>query len=364
MLVKDIVNIIEDHAPTALQEDYDNAGLILGSSEQEIKGVLVCLDITEKVIDEAIMHGIDMIVSHHPLIFRGLKRITGVNDQERVIIKAIQNNIAIYAAHTNLDHIEQGVSGIIADKIGLINREILAPLKGMLMKLVTFVPHTHAEVLRNALFEAGAGEIGNYSSCSYNVEGYGTFKANYNANPHVGTVGQIHEEPELRIEVVLPAYTKNRVVTALYASHPYEEPAFDLIPLSNDWNNVGAGMIGEFEQSENTEDFIQRMKVVFGTKAIKHTQIISDKVKRIAFCGGSGSGLLNEAIRKGAEVFISADFKYHDYFAAEGKLVIIDPGHYEMEHLTKELFYEIIQKKIPTFAVRISEINTNPIQYL
>lgn len=364
MLVKDIVNIIENQAPLALQEDYDNAGLLLGSMNQTIKGVLVCLDITEKVIDEAIMNQLDMIVSHHPLIFKGLKRISGTNDQERVIIKAIKNNIAIYAAHTNLDHIEHGVSGIIADKIGLKNRKILSPLKAKLLKLITFVPNSHADEVRTALFAAGAGEIGNYSACSYNIEGFGTFKANEEANPHVGAVGQLHREPELRIEVILPEYSKNTILEALYSSHPYEEPAYDLIPLLNVWNKVGAGMIGELEVAEETESFIRRIKKIFGNSAIKHTKFVTDKVSRIAFCGGAGSSLLHEAFISKADIFISADFKYHEYFAAEGKLTIIDPGHYEMEHLTKELLYEIIQKKIPTFAVQISEINTNPIQYL
>jgi dinuclear metal center YbgI/SA1388 family protein len=364
MQVKDIIGIIEQMAPLALQEDYDNAGLLLGHPEQQISGVLVCLDVTEPVIDEAIQLGLDLIISHHPLIFKGLKKITGRTGQERVIIKAIRNNIAVYAAHTNLDHIPEGVSGIIADKIGLKNREILAPIRGKLLKLVTFVPHSHAVQVREALFNAGAGEIGSYSSCSYNTEGFGTFKASDNSNPYVGEAGIIHQEPEIRIEVILTQFISNQVIAALIQSHPYEEPAYDLIPLANEWKTMGAGMIGEFEQAIETSAFLKKMKVLFGNNSIKYTPVNKLSVKRIAFCGGSGSGFLKEAMRKKADVYISADFKYHEYFDAEAQIMIIDPGHYEMEQFTKEIFYEIIRKKFPTFAVRISEINTNPIQYL
>ena len=364
MLVKEITGVIEQMAPLALQEDYDNAGLLLGSHEQKINGVLVCLDVTEPVMDEALEHGLNMIISHHPLIFKGLKRITGQNEQERVIIKAIQNNIAIYAAHTNLDNIPEGVSAIIADKIGLKNREILAPVRGKLLKLITFVPQSHADEVRSALFDAGAGSIGNYNSCSYNNDGFGTFCATESCNPYVGEQGSLHQESEMRIEVILPHYLTNQVVNALRTVHPYEEPAFDLIPLVNEWKTMGAGMIGEFDEAMEVSVFLNKMKLLFGNAAIRFTSVNKLFVKRIAFCGGSGSGLLKEAIRKNADVFISADFKYHEYFDAEAKIMILDPGHYEMEQFTKELFYEIIRKKFPTFAVRISEINTNPIQYL
>jgi len=364
MLVKEIIDVIEQVAPLALQEEYDNAGLLLGSPKQQISGVLVCLEITEPVIDEAIKHGLDLIISHHPLIFKGLKQITGRSAQERVIIKAIQNNIALYAAHTNLDYIAEGVNGIIADKIGLKNREILAPVRGKLLKLVTFVPDNHSDQVRNALFNAGAGEIGSYNSCSYNVDGFGTFKATDDSNPYVGEKGNIHREQEIRIEVILPQFLTNQVIAALIKSHPYEEPAFDLIPLANEWKNKGAGMIGELEFSTETTKFLNNIKTLFGNTPIKFTEVIKTTVNRIAFCGGAGSALLREAMHKKADVFISSDFRYHDYFEAEGKILIIDPGHYEMEQFTKEIFFEIIQKKFPTFAVRISEINTNPIQYL
>jgi dinuclear metal center YbgI/SA1388 family protein len=364
MLVKEIIGVIEQMAPLALQEEYDNAGLLVGSPLQPVSGVLVCLDVTEAVIDEAIQHGMDLIISHHPLIFKGLKRITDNSDQGRVIIKAIQNNIAIFAAHTNLDNIPGGVNGIIADKIGLKNREILAPMRGKLMKLVTFVPTAHAKQVREALFDAGAGEIGSYSSCSYNTEGFGTFKASESSKPFVGETGSIHHEPEIRIEVILPIFIANKVVNALQQSLPYEEPAYDLIPLDNEWKTMGAGMIGELEEEQEISFFLEKIKVLFGNSPIKYTSVNKLSVKRIAFCGGSGSGFLKEAISKNADVYISADFKYHEYFDAEGKIIIIDPGHYEMEQFTKEIFYEIFRKKIPTFAVRISEINTNPIQYL
>lgn len=364
MKVEDITNIIEEFAPLSLQESYDNAGLILGSPDLEVRGCLLCLDVTEKVVEEAIQNNLNLIISHHPLIFNGLKKITGKDDVQRAVILAIRNNIAVYAAHTNLDHVISGVNGIIADKLRLINRSILRPLKGQLMKLITFVPQLHIEQVREALFAAGAGNIGNYDACSFNSEGYGTFRANGDAKPFVGEKDKLHFENEIRIEVIFPRTVRQEVVTALIKSHPYEEPAFDLIVLENQWNEVGAGIVGDLEESISSLEFLQILKSIFGIKSIKFTEIVKDKIRRVALCGGSGSFLLNDAVESGADIYISADFKYHEYFAAAGKIIIADPGHFEMEQFTKEIFYEIIRKKFPTFAVRISDINTNPILYL
>lgn len=364
MQVQNIIETLENHAPLALQEEYDNSGLLLGSMSQVIQGVLVCLEITEEVVDEAIEHNLGLIVSHHPLIFKGLKKITGSNDSERAIIKAIKNNIAVYACHTNIDQVLGGVSDKIADKIGLIHREILAPLPQQLVKLITFVPHEYAEKVRNALFSLGAGHIGNYHSCSFNVEGYGTFQGTAMASPFVGEKEKLHQEPETRIEVLIPKHAVNLIVSTLKEAHPYEEPAYDLIPLGNEWHQAGFGMIGRLEKPEETTAFLQRIKKCFDASSIRHTRITKQQVQRIAFCGGAGSDLLPFAKQKEADVFISADFKYHEFFNATPHTLIVDLGHYEMEQYTKEVFYEIIRKKFPTFAVRISGINTNPIQYI
>jgi len=364
MTVKSICDLIEEVAPLALQESYDNAGLLVGDSQMKITSALVCIDITEQVIDEAIQKKCNLIISHHPLIFSGLKRLVGKNEVQRCVVKAIKNNIAIYAAHTNLDNVLQGVSGKMAEKIGLKNVRILQPKPNVLLKLITYVPQLHSYRVRQSLFEAGAGQIGNYDSCSFNTDGNGTFRANENAHPFVGDISELHTEPETRIEVILPEYKKNRVVDALLKSHPYEEPAYDLIPLLNDWNTVGAGIVGELETEEDELSFLCRIKQIFGISTIRHTNLLNKKIKRVALCGGSGSSFLSDAISVNADVYISGDFKYHEFFNAENRILIADIGHFESEQFTKGIFYEIITKKMPTFAVQISDSKTNPINYL
>lgn len=364
MKVKSICELIEEVAPLSLQEKYDNAGLLVGNNQMEVIGVLICIDVTEKVLQEAIEKNCNLIVSHHPLIFSGLKKIIGQNEVQRCVISAIKNNIAIYAAHTNLDNVLGGVNGKIATKIGLKNIRILQPKEDGLLKLSNYVPRLHLYAVRNALFNAGAGHIGNYNNCSFSVQGHGTFKANDNAHPFVGQIDELHTEPEMKIEVILPKSIKDKVIEALLQSHPYEEPAYDIIPLENTWNEVGAGIIGELEESEETFSFLERIKQVFNVPAIRHTEIVSQHIKRVALCGGSGSFLLKEAIYKEADIFISGDFKYHEFFEADKNILIADIGHFESEQFTKDIFYEIITKKIPTFAVQISETKTNPINYL
>jgi dinuclear metal center YbgI/SA1388 family protein len=364
MTVQDICQTLEDFAPLALQESYDNAGLQVGERTQTITGILLSIDVTEAVVDEAIRHNCNMIVAHHPLIFRGLKRLSGDDYVQRCVIKAIRNNIAIYAAHTNLDSVADGVNGRIAQKIGLEHCRVLAPVSGQLVKLVTFVPSAEADKLRNALFDAGAGRIGNYDSCSYNGEGFGTFRAGEGCHPFVGKIGTLHHESEMRMEVIVPAYLQREVQQALLSSHPYEEPAFDWIPLSNDWSQAGMGMIGNLPQPEEETFFLKRLKSVFKVGVIRHTALRKKPVKTVAVCGGSGASLLGVAIRAKADVFISADFKYHDFFGAENRMVVADIGHYESEQYTKEIFFEQIQKKLPTFAIRFSACNTNPVNYL
>lgn len=362
--IRDICHLIEEFAPLALQESYDNAGLLVGNGNTPVKGILLCIDITEEVVEETIRKGCNLIISHHPLIFSGLKKLTGENYVQRCIINAIKNDIALYAAHTNIDNIIDGVNGKIAEKIGLKNTKILQPKQEILLKLVTFVPVKYAEKVRSALFNAQAGHIGNYDSCSYNTEGFGTFRANDAANPFVGNKGEIHQEKEMRIEVIFPAYLKFQVLNALFSSHPYEEPAYDIIPLENEWGKTGAGIIGELENEEREEQFLFKLKDIFGISVIRHTNFIGKKIKKVAICGGAGSSFLSDAIRQKADIFISGDFKYHDFFSSENKILIADIGHYESEQFTKDIFYEIITKKITNFAVLISEVKTNPVNYL
>ena len=364
MLIKDIIAEIERFAPPALKEDYDNVGLLVGSENDEATGVLITLDITAGVVDEAIQNGCNLIVAHHPLIFKGLKNITDKNETGRIIIKAIRNNIAIFAGHTNVDSVLEGVSGKMATKIGLENTSILSPVKNKLLKLVTFVPVKFADKVREAIFKAGAGVIGNYDSCSYNLMGTGTFRAGEDTNPFVGEKGDVHSEDEIRIETVLPDFKKNSVIEALLKAHPYEEVAYDIYLLANEWPVTGYGIVGDLKKQMSEEEFLAFLKVTFKAGGIRHTELLNKPVGRVALCGGSGSELLEKAINAGADIFISADFKYHQFFEAENRILIADIGHFESEQFTKELFFEILTKKFSNFAVRLSNVNTNPIKYL
>jgi dinuclear metal center YbgI/SA1388 family protein len=364
MLLRNIVHHLETIAPISYQESYDNAGLILGDKNREISSALITLDVTEEVVDEAISLGCELIISHHPLIFKGIKRITGSNEVERCLIKAIKNDLAIYAAHTNLDSITGGVNSMICEKIGLVNCRILSPAKNQLIKLITYVPEDHIETLKSALFTAGAGVIGNYDQCSYSAPGSGTFRGNEGSNPFVGIAGTLHTEPEIRFETIVPRHLVSKVVAALKASHPYEEVAYDLIPLENDFPGVGTGMIGELEIPSDEIRFLLRIKGIFGCEMIKHTALTGRKISKIAVCGGSGSFLVSKAIAEGADLFVSADFRYHDFFEADKKIVLADIGHYESEQFTKEVLKEIVLKKFPTFALRLSNVKTNPVSYL
>ena len=364
MKLAELTNYLENLAPLAYQEDYDNCGLIVGHPDKEISQALVSLDCTEAVVDDAIAKGCQLIISHHPIVFKGLKKLNGKTYVERVVEKAIKNNIALYAIHTNLDHIATGVNARICDTLGITNCRILAPKHGLLKKLVTFVPANYADKVRGALFAAGAGGIGNYTECSFNTEGTGTFKAGQNANPFVGLQGEQHHENEVRVETIYPANLESKILMALFMEHPYEEVAYDLYPVTNTYATVGAGMIGELAEPVDGLAFLQMVKYKMNAGAVRYTKLRGKPVKRVAVCGGSGSFLLKQAIAAGADVFVTADFKYHEFFDAEEKLVIADIGHFESEQFTQNLIVEIIQKKFVNFAVRLTEVNTNPIKYL
>ncbi len=363
MILKNIISELEKFAPISLQETYDNCGLLTGNKEQQITGAIFCLDCTEDVIEEAINRNCNLVIAHHPIVFVGLKKLNGSNYVERTIIKAIQNNIAIYACHTNLDNVKLGVNNKIAQKIGLINAQVLAPKKSIIKKIVTFVPTLNLENVRTALFNAGAGNIGNYTNCSYVLEGTGSFKANENANPFVGENGKLHFEKETRLEVIFESFNEQKIITALKENHPYEEVAYDLYNLENFNNEVGSGLIGELPIPMTENDFLNHLKIVFNLKSVKHTKFLEKKIQKVSLCGGSGSFLLKNAINLKSDIYISSDFKYHEFFDAENSILIADIGHYESEQFTPEIFYEIISNKFPTFALYLTEINTNPVNY-
>lgn len=361
--IKEIARFLESFAPLKLQESYDNAGLILGNPDWEVHGVLISLDVTEAVIEEAIQQKCNLIVAHHPLVFSGLKKITGKNYVERTVLNAIKNDIAVYAAHTNLDSVSEGVNRKICEKLGLENCKVLQPTEGLLKKLVTFVPVDHADSVREAVFSAGAGNIGNYDSCSFNMHGQGTFRGNDSTKPFVGEKGKLHYENEIRFETIFPSYLQETILNTLLQTHPYEEVAYDIYPLENSFEQVGMGMIGTIPMEMNELDFLKQLKDIFKSGTIRHTSLTGKKVHKVAVCGGAGSFLLKRAISAGADFFVSGDFKYHQFFDAENKLVIADVGHFESEQFTKELFYELLTKNFSKFAVRLSEVNTNPVFY-
>jgi dinuclear metal center YbgI/SA1388 family protein len=364
MKVSEITSHLESIAPLSYQETYDNSGLICGSYEKEISGILISLDCTEEVLDEAIKKNCNLIISHHPIIFSVIKKLNVKNYVERTIIKAIKNDIAIYAIHTNLDNVHRGVNAKICEKLGLIHAKVLSPKTGLLKKLVTFCPAEHADKVRTALFDAGAGHIGNYDSCSYNASGTGTFRGSSDTNPFAGKANELHFEPEVKIESIFPVHIQNKLIEALLVNHPYEEVAYDIIPLDNQFSRVGSGMIGEFTPETDEIDFLQRIKLQMNANYLRHSDLLKKKVRKVAVCGGSGSFLLSEAIVQKADMFITADFKYHQFFDADKKIVIVDIGHYESEQFTNDLVFELIKEKFPNFALHLSETDTNPINYL
>jgi dinuclear metal center YbgI/SA1388 family protein len=359
-----ITRLLSQLAPTALQESYDNTGLITGNEEQVLEGILICLDATEEVIAEAVSKNCNLVVAHHPIVFSAMKKINGRNYIERAVIKAIKTDVAIYAIHTNLDNVLQGVNHRIANKIGLLNQKILAPKRDNLQKLSVFVPLSHTDAVRDAISAAGAGQIGNYTHCSFSVRGEGTFQPNNKANPFIGQANQLERVTEDRLEAIFPAHLQSRIIAAMRAAHPYEEVAFDIYPLANENPEVGAGIIGDLSQAMDGKQFLRLLKEVFQTPCIRHTQLQDKPVQRVAVCGGSGSFLLPRAITSGADFFVTADCNYHQFFDADGKIVIADIGHYESEICTTELLQEYLQAHLPSsVCLQITSICTNPVFY-
>ncbi|QJB41911.1 Nif3-like dinuclear metal center hexameric protein [Chitinophaga oryzae] len=364
MKIKEIIQVLEAYAPLPYQESYDNAGLIFGDPSWEVTNVLLTLDATEAVIDEAIARGCNLVVAHHPIVFGGLKKINGRSYVERVAIKAIKHDVAVYAAHTNLDNVRNGVCAQMAGRLGLERCRVLQPKTGLLKKLYTFVPADDAEKVRAALFTAGAGHIGNYSECSFNAEGQGTFKGGAGTDPYVGTPGERHFEREIKLEVIFPVYLESGIIQALLASHPYEEVAYDVVTLDNVYQQVGSGLVGELPEAMEEQAFLAWVKQQFQTGCVRYTPLKGRPVKKVALCGGAGSFLLKRAIAAGADAYISADFKYHEFFDADNQIVIADVGHFESEQFTVELFYHILTEKFRNFAPLKSTIKTNPVNYL
>ena len=364
MKVKEVLGALERFAPLPLQDGFDNAGLQIGLTEAEATGALLCLDVTEEVVDEAVALGVNLIVAHHPLLFAGCKSITGKDEVERCVLKAIKHDVAVYAAHTNLDNAQGGVNFRMARQLSLQDVRVLRPLEGKLLKLVTFVPTDHAEALRAALFQAGCGNIGAYDCCSYNIQGVGTFRPGEHTNPYCGVPGSLHEEAETRIETILPAYLRRRVLAALLKAHPYEEPAYDFYTLAQDWPQVGSGIIGTLPKAMPESEFLQQVKQKFQVACLRHNGPVGRSIERVALCGGSGAFLIPDAIAAGADAFLTGEIGYHKFFGRKQEILLMEAGHYETEQYTKELLQEILERSCPDLKIYLTRINTNPIKYL
>jgi dinuclear metal center YbgI/SA1388 family protein len=358
-----IIKALEELAPPVYQESYDNAGLIAGNPGDEIRSALLAVDITEDVLEEAVSGKADLIISHHPVVFAPLKGITGKTRAEKILLKAIRKNVALYCAHTNLDTMYAGVNHALAGKLGITNPRILAPVSGELRKLVTFVPLDYADAVRTALFNAGAGHIGKYDQCSYSLKGTGSFRPLEATHPFVGEKGKLHFENEERIETVYPKALESAVIDSLLATHPYEEAAYDIYPLDNIYPMLGAGMIGTLDKALNATEFLAGVKEKLGCRVLRYSGPPGGDIKTVACCGGSGSFLIPVAIAAGADAFVTGDIKYHQFLDSENDILLVDAGHFETEQYTKEIFYEFLTKKFPTFAIRFSNIITNPIKY-
>jgi dinuclear metal center YbgI/SA1388 family protein len=364
MKIKEVISVIETMAPLAYAEDFDNVGLLVGNSEDETTGILICHDALENVIDEAISKKCNMVVCFHPILFSGLKKITGKNYVERAVLKAIKNDIAIYAVHTALDNHQNGVNKIFCDALGLQNTKILVPKENFIQKLVTYtIPENHQK-LRNALFDAGAGNIGNYENCSFNTQGIGSYQGNENSNPEIGERGEFVENTEIKIEVTFEKHLQSKILKALFSNHVYEEVAYEIYDLKNSHQNIGLGMIGELETEMPEKDFLLFVKNKMKADGIRHSEYLGKPIKKVAVLGGSGSFAIKKAIQAGADAFLTADLKYHQFYEAENQLLLADIGHYESERYTKNYIVDYLTKKIPNFAIILSEENTNPVKYL
>ncbi len=364
MNIKEIISVLEEMAPLAYAEDFDNVGLLVGDQDVEATGVLVCHDALENIIDEAIAKNCNLVVCFHPILFSGLKKITGKNYVERAVIKAIKNDIAIYAVHTALDNHQEGVNKIFSDALGLINTKILIPKQNFIRKLVTFTIPENAEEVRNALFDAGAGTIGNYENCSFNSKGIGTYMGNEHSNPQVGERFEFVQGDEIKIEVTFEKHLENKILKALFKSHAYEEVAYEIYELQNQHQNIGLGMIGELKNHMNEKEFLLFAKEKMQCGGIRHSNFTGKEIKKVAVLGGAGSFAIKNAIQAGADAYLTADLKYHQFYEAENKLLLADIGHFESERYTKNYIVDYLRKKILNFAVILSEENSNPVKYL
>ena len=363
MRIEKIISIIEKWAPTAYAEDFDNVGLLLGNAEAECMGILITHDVTENVIEEAVEKKFNLIICFHPIIFSGLKKLTGKTYVERVVTKTIKNDIAVYAIHTALDNHKEGVSYSLAVALGLKNIQILMPQKNTLKQLITYVPKENSATLLEALYQSGAGALGNYDQCSFITEGTGSFRGNENSKPHLGKKLIREEVREVQLSLVFQKHLEGKIIQTLFENHPYEEIAYQVHPLDNTNQGIGIGSIGIFGEEITEQDFLKLVVEKLETSFIRHSALSKRKIKKVAILGGSGSFVIPTAKQKKVDALVTADLKYHDFFQAEGHILLVDGGHYETERFTKKLIYNHLIEKLPNFAIALSKSITNPVNY-
>jgi len=363
MKIKEVITLLDEFAPLAYAEDFDNTGLLVGDQEARVTGILVTLDTIESVLDEAVEKKCNLIVSFHPILFKGLKKLTGASYVERVVQKAIKNDIHIFAIHTALDNSFEGVNAQICNVLELVHKKILIPQKQTIKKLTTYAPSQAVDGIKKALFSIGGGTIGNYQECSFISEGTATFKGNEHSNPVIGSKGVSQTTSEVMISMTFAKHLEKNIISALHGAHPYEEVAFEITTLDNKNQHIGMGMIAELENPMSEDAFLMYLKEKMNTDCIRHSKKTNKPIKKVAVLGGSGSFAINDAIAQGADVYVTSDLKYHDFYTAENKILLADIGHYESEQYTKELLHTYLTKKITNFAIVLSQINTNPISY-
>lgn len=365
MLIKEIIHHLQELAPLARQEDYDNSGLQVGRVDVDCSGALVCVDVTPAVVNEAIALGCNLIISHHPLIFKPLKHITGSSLTEQSVMIALSNNVTVYSAHTCLDNAPKGVSWKMAHMLGLEQVSVLQPQTNRMLKLSVFVPPTHADKLCESLFEAGAGHIGSYEHCVFRSQGCGSWRPLDGADPCIGTVGEVSSQPEVRLDMMLPVWKREAVEQALLAVHPYERPAYEFVAVRNSEPDAGSGAIGVLPEPMTAAQLALKIKDTFGSPVIRCSLMAPESmVQKVALCGGSGASLISHAIAAGADVYLTSDTKYHDFVDYGKRILLVDIGHHESEQCTKSIFYHLIREIFPNFAVRYSQQDINPIKYM
>ncbi|MBC7556595.1 MAG: Nif3-like dinuclear metal center hexameric protein [Chryseobacterium sp.] len=363
MNVKEVVAELGNLFPLQEAEDFDNVGLLCGNLEREVSGILICHDALESVVEEAISKNINFIVAFHPIIFSGLKSITGKNYVEKSVLKALENKIAIYAIHTSFDNDYFGVNFKICETLGLKNQKILMPKKNALKQLQVYVPKEYSESVKESLFNAGAGNIGFYDECSFKISGDGTFRPTEGSKPFSGTLNIRENANEDGISVIFESYKLNKILTAMKSAHPYEEVAYQVINLDNENQYSGLGRFGEFEEDLDIEDFLKLIKEKFNLKVIKYSQTSNKKIKKVGVLGGSGASGISSAIENSCDAYLTGDLKYHDFFSVEDKMLLCDIGHFESEQYIVDQLFEKLSQKFTTFAILKSGENTNPIKY-